>query len=123
MKMFNVHFELRMSEIGDPEKIKPVSDLEPLTKGFSADSPIKDVATLIERLQERGMFPGGPSPFPTVRMLGDDGCGDGLNMRHDFQVVVGSFAEMQEVLAKFRQVADALTMPVEEKKTSTDAAA
>lgn len=118
MKAFNVHFELRMTEIGDPDKLKPASDLPALTEGFSKDSPIKDVATLIERLQERGMFPGGPVPsqlFP-VRGYGDE-SGDGLNMRHDFQVVVGSFAEMQEVLTKFRQVADSLTMPVEEKKS------
>ena len=63
------------------------------------------------------MFPGGgPGPFTTFRGGGlDSEIGDGMNMRHDFQVIVGSFEEMQEILSKFRKVCESLTMPVEQK--------
>jgi hypothetical protein len=112
MKLFNVHLQISLSEIGDPDKVKPASELTALTEGMAKDSPVRDVATLIERLQDRGMFPGLNSPYPQLRMPGAEGSGDGMNMHHDFQIAVGSFTEMQEVLSKFRQVCDALSMPV-----------
>jgi hypothetical protein len=112
MKMFNVHLQVSLTEIGDPEKVKPASDLTLLAEGFAKDSPIGEAAKLIERLQERGMFPGLTSPFPQLRVAGMDQGGDGMNMHHDFQVTIGSFEEMQEVMGKFRKVCESLTMPV-----------
>jgi hypothetical protein len=113
MKLYNVHLQIVLSEIGDPDKVKSASELAPLTEGMSKDSPVREVAMLVERLQERGMFPGLNQPYPILRMPGSEGSGDGMNMHHDFQVAIGSFAEMQDVLLKFRQVCDALSMPVD----------
>lgn len=116
MKMFNVHLQVNMTEIGDPDKIKPQSELPALTEGFSSDSPIKDVAILVERLQQRGMFPGGIGVPSQLIFPGGDNA-EGMSMRHDFQVVIGSFEEMQQVLAKFRAVCESLTMPVDAPKS------
>jgi hypothetical protein len=110
MKMFSVHLEVSLSEIGDAEEISKPKP--PFSDSVPGDSPIKDVAKLFDHMQDRGMFPApGATPLfiPGMRQAGDS-----LAMTHGFKVIVGSFEEMQQVLAKFREVADKLSMPVAE---------
>jgi hypothetical protein len=111
MKLFNVMLSVSFSEIGDAEestKPKPGA----LADAIDKDSPLKDAAKLVDLLLERGLFPGASPMFPAGTPM--RGEGEGLSMHHQFKVIVGSFAEMQEMAANFRAVADKLTLPATE---------
>jgi len=100
MKLFSVHFEVSIREIGELEDPKEV---KPLSEEFSADSPIRDAARLFERLGER--MPG--SPFAPPLMVTS---GDGMQMQQTVKIAAGGFQELQEILKKFHDVAASLTL-------------
>lgn len=110
MKLYKVELSVNLVEAGDADRVKPNSALPPLSEGFAKDSPIGEAAKLIEKLQDRGLLGGILFPLPTLPGLPD--C-DTMNMRHTFQVYAGSYAELESVLKKFREVADRLSMPAE----------
>lgn len=111
MKLFNVHFRVQITEIGELEDPKPT-----LSEGFADGSPIKEMGVLFERLKESGAFPGSS---PTI--VGPYGEGPGISMSaaDTVKVAANSFEELQVMLAKFHATAQSLSgLPVEERKSA-----
>jgi hypothetical protein len=102
VKLFAVHFEVSIREIGELEEPKEV---KPLSEEFSADSPMRDAARLFDRLGER--MPGSPfaPPLPGISVGGDN-----MSMQQNVQVAAGGFEELQAILKKFHDVAASLTI-------------
>ena len=112
MKIFNVHLEVSLVEIGeDLDSITPATN-EPITDtlkaaGVAHDSPFTEMAKSFDVMQKRGILPGPPAM--TAIAFPSSG-GESLNMHHNFKMV-GDFQDQQELLAKFRKLAESFTMP------------
>lgn len=103
MKLFSVHFEVSIREIGELEDPKEV---KPLSEEFSADSPMHDAAKLFEKMGERI----GGSPFGPYPITRETSSGDGMAMQQTVKVAAGGFEELQAILKKFHDVATSLTI-------------
>jgi len=116
VKLYSVHFEVSIREIGPLEEPEPTPETIPLTEGISKDSPLHDAAELFERMQAKGMFPG-PMPYLRRRRRGALALGpgdvlstgDGMSINETVETTADSFEELQGILAKFHAIAAALS--------------
>lgn len=119
MKLYSVHFEVSIREIGPLEEPEPTPEEKPLAEGLDKNSPIADISQLFDRMVAKGIF-GGASPFPPPSrrhrrgrafVVGPDAglISDGMSINETVETTAGSFEELQGILQKFHAVAAALS--------------